>query len=53
MVAGDTEDLGDDFMQLLIEQFTRAVAGVDSLPLVPVETALRNLAFQASVLAAG
>ncbi len=52
MAAGDSEDIGDDFMQLLIEQFTRAVSGADPLPLVPAETALRNLVFQASVLAA-
>ena len=46
------EDLGDDFMLLLIQQFARVVSGDDPEALVPSRVALRNLEFQVTILAA-
>jgi hypothetical protein len=51
MISEGLEDLDDDFMLLLIEQFTRVVSGEDLSSLVPSHVALRNLEFQASILA--
>ena len=52
MVGDGAEDLGDDFMLLLIQQFSRVVSGVDPEALVPSHVAIRNLEFQVTILAA-
>jgi len=52
MVRDGAEDLGDDFMLLLIQQFARVVSGDDPEALVPSRVALRNLEFQVTILAA-
>ena len=49
---GDTQILGTDFMSALIRQFTTAVLGAESAPLVPGMTALKNLSLQLQVLKA-
>ncbi|HIG16026.1 MAG TPA: Gfo/Idh/MocA family oxidoreductase [Candidatus Handelsmanbacteria bacterium] len=51
MTQDGVEDLGDDLMRLLIEQFARAVCGDDSEPIVPPRVAMRNLGLQATILA--
>ena len=52
MTADGVEDLGNDFMSLLIQQFARVVSGDEPEALVPSHTAVRNLNIQASILAA-
>jgi len=52
MVRAGVDDLGDDFMFLLIEQFTRVVLGDEPSPLVSSSVAVRNLEFQTKILAA-
>jgi hypothetical protein len=52
MTAYGVEDLSDDFMSLLIQQFARVVSGDEPEPFVPSATAIRNLDMQASILAA-
>jgi predicted dehydrogenase len=52
MTRKGVDDLGDDFMLLLIQQFTRVVLGDESSPLVSSSVAIRNLEFQTTILAA-
>jgi predicted dehydrogenase len=50
MVRDGVEDEAEDFMHLLIAQFTRAAAGDEPEPLVPGELAVRNLELLAAPL---
>lgn len=52
MTHGGVDHLGEDFMFLLIDQFTRVVAGSAVSPLVPAPVAVRNLELQATILEA-
>ncbi len=49
---GSHEQVGDDFMALLVAQFHRAASGADAAPLVPGQVGVRNLELQLEVLAA-
>ncbi len=43
LATDHAQDIGTDPMHLLIQQFTRAAAGDESMPLVSVEVAMNNL----------
>ena len=48
--SGDAEQLGEDFMSLLIAQFAQSTLQPDLLPLVPGAVGLRNLELQMQIL---
>ncbi|HJP32359.1 MAG: Gfo/Idh/MocA family oxidoreductase [Candidatus Latescibacteria bacterium] len=52
MIRDGVDDLADDFMYLLIQQFTQVVSGGAVTPLVPCSVAMRNLQLQTTILAA-
>ena len=52
LTADGQEDVGQDYMHRLIGQFHNAVTGAAGAPLVPGETAVRNLDLQLRILEA-
>lgn len=49
MAHGEVEDVSDDFMDLLISQFTRVATGAEAQPLVPIDVAVHNVEMLAAI----